>query len=70
METREGPYTENDIPRPLSADGITKLAGEHFVRANAAKHLVIRTCGLYGKNPSQGKDGLNFIEQMLKMANE
>jgi len=64
------PYTENDIPRPLNAYGITKLAGEHFVRANTAKHFVVRTSGLYGKSPCRGKGGLNFIELMLKLAKE
>jgi dTDP-4-dehydrorhamnose reductase len=64
------PYTEEDTPRPLNAYGITKLAGEHFVRANTAKHFVVRTSGLYGKSPCRGKGGLNFIELMLKLAKE
>ncbi len=64
------PYVEEDSPRPLNAYGITKLAGEHFVRATANKHFVVRTSGLYGKSPCRAKGGLNFIELMLKLAKE
>jgi dTDP-4-dehydrorhamnose reductase len=64
------PYLEEDNPRPLNAYGITKLAGEHFVRATTAKQFVIRTSGLYGKSPCRAKGGLNFIELMLKLAKE
>jgi dTDP-4-dehydrorhamnose reductase len=64
------PYVEEDFPRPLNAYGITKLAGEHFVRATTGKHFVVRTSGLYGKNPCRAKGGLNFIELMLKLAKE
>jgi dTDP-4-dehydrorhamnose reductase len=64
------PYTEDDSPCPLNTYGITKLAGEHFVRSYAEKHFVIRTSGLYGKSPCRAKGGLNFIELMLKLAKE
>jgi dTDP-4-dehydrorhamnose reductase len=64
------PYVEDDNPRPLNAYGITKLAGEHFVRSTTDKYFVIRTSGLYGKNPCRAKGGLNFIELMLKLAKE
>jgi len=68
--SKGSPYTENDSPRPLNAYGITKLAGEHFVRSNTEKHFVVRTSGLYGKSPCRAKGGLNFIELMLKLAKE
>jgi len=64
------PYVEDDNPRPLNAYGISKLAGEHFVRATTERHFVVRTSGLYGKNPCRAKGGLNFIELMLKLARE
>jgi dTDP-4-dehydrorhamnose reductase len=68
--SKGSPYTEEDNPRPLNAYGITKLAGEHFVRATTARHFIIRTSGLYGKNPCRAKGGLNFIELILKSAKE
>ncbi|MGB9432365.1 MAG: dTDP-4-dehydrorhamnose reductase [Candidatus Acidiferrum sp.] len=68
--SKGSPYFEEDEPRPLNAYGITKLAGEHFVRATTAKQFVVRTSGLYGKSPCRAKGGLNFIELMLKLAKE
>jgi dTDP-4-dehydrorhamnose reductase len=68
--SKGSPYFEEDEPRPLNAYGITKLAGEHFVRATTAKHFVVRTSGLYGKSPCRAKGGLNFVELMLKLARE
>jgi dTDP-4-dehydrorhamnose reductase len=68
--TKGSPYVEEDAPRPLSAYGNSKLAGEYFVRATTGRHFVIRTSGLYGKSPCRAKGGLNFIELMLKLAKE
>jgi len=65
------PYVETDVPRPLNAYGVSKLAGEHFVTTLATKHFVVRTSGLYGANPSRAKvGGLNFVRLMLKLAKE
>lgn len=67
---KHSPYVEDDSPRPLNVYGITKVAGEHFVRCTTDRHFVIRTSGLYGKSPCRAKGGLNFIELMLKLAKE
>lgn len=64
------PYTEMDIPLPLNVYGNTKLAGEHFIRSLAGKHQVVRTSGLYGKQPCRAKGGLNFVERMLELATQ
>lgn len=64
------PYHEEDPPRPLSVYGNTKLAGEYFVRGAADRHFVLRTAAIYGKNPCRAKGGLNFVQLMLKLANE
>src|SRR5262249_33437089 len=68
-ETRRAPYAESDAPGPVSAYGVSKLAGEYFVRSICPKHFVIRTCGLYGVWGSGGKGG-NFVETMLRLAAE
>jgi dTDP-4-dehydrorhamnose reductase len=66
---RRTPYVERDCPGPISAYGMSKLAGEYFVRAICPKHLVIRTAGLFGLHGTGGK-GINFVELMLRLAKE
>jgi len=64
------PYEESDAPRPLNTYGITKLAGEHFVRSTLERHFILRTSALYGRHPCRGKGGLNFVDLMLKLGKE
>jgi dTDP-4-dehydrorhamnose reductase len=61
------PYTESDLPAPLSVYAVSKLAGEYMIPFNCQRYFVIRTCGLYGLAGSSGKGG-NFVETMLKKA--
>lgn len=68
-EARRQPWTESDAPGPVSIYGLSKLAGEYLVRALCPRHLVIRTCGLYGVWGSGGKGG-NFVETMLRLAGQ
>ncbi len=67
---KRAPYVESDLPHPLNVYAVTKVAGEHFVRANAEKHFIVRSSGLYGHNPCRAKGGRNFIDTMLKIAKE
>jgi len=67
--TGDTPWTEEDLPRPRSVYGLSKLAGEYLVRGALANHLVIRTCGLYGVWGTGGKGG-NFVETMLRVGVE
>ena len=55
------PYTEFDAPAPKAMYGITKLAGENFVKQFARDFFIIRTAWLYG-------DGKNFVRTMLRLA--
>lgn len=66
---KSAPYTEDDAPNPLNVYGVSKLAGEYFVRALCPKYFVIRTSGLYGVAGSSGKGG-NFVETMIRLAHE
>jgi dTDP-4-dehydrorhamnose reductase len=67
--SRDTPYLETDTPGPVGSYGLSKLAGEYFVRAYCPRHVVIRTCGLYGR-PSSGGKGRNFVETMLRLGRE
>jgi dTDP-4-dehydrorhamnose reductase len=62
---RSEPWSELDAPGPVSAYGLSKLAGEYFVRMLAPRHFVVRTCGLYGVQAARGKG--NFVETMLRL---
>lgn len=64
---RHSPYGEDDPALPLSAYAASKLAGEHFVRALAPRHYVLRVCGLFGLAGRATRHG-NFIETMLRAA--
>ncbi|HAG68775.1 MAG TPA: dTDP-4-dehydrorhamnose reductase [Lachnospiraceae bacterium] len=55
------PYTEFDKTGPVTMYGISKLAGEDFVREFAGKYFIVRTAWLYG-------DGKNFVRTMLKLS--
>ena len=68
-EPHTNPYTEFDIPVPLSVYGKSKLAGEGFVRHLCSKHFVIRTSGLFGVAGNSGK-GDNFAETVLRFGKE
>jgi dTDP-4-dehydrorhamnose reductase len=63
------PYSEADSPNPLNVYGVSKLAGEYFVRNICPKHFVMRTSGLYGVMGSSGKGG-NFVETLLRLSRE
>ncbi len=66
---RRQPWTEDDPPGPVSVYGLSKLGGEFLVRAEGPRHLIVRTCGLYGLWGSGGKGG-NFVETMLRLADQ
>jgi dTDP-4-dehydrorhamnose reductase len=61
------PWTEEDLPRPRSIYGLSKLAGEHAALAYAPGALVVRTGGLYGEHGSASKGG-NFVDRMIARA--
>jgi dTDP-4-dehydrorhamnose reductase len=61
------PYEEDDAPRPLSAYGVSKLAGELLVGASGAPYLLVRTSGVIGAGGSRVKGG-SFVERILARA--
>jgi dTDP-4-dehydrorhamnose reductase len=62
--SKEGSYTEDDIPNPLNVYGRSKLAGEKAVQAAGIPHLILRTSWVYGMR------GKNFLLTMMRLAGE
>ena len=58
------PYTEEDVPNPLSVYGRSKFLGENNVIKNHPSSLIVRTEWIYGKG------GENFITKVTKIARE
>ncbi|MDQ7821553.1 MAG: dTDP-4-dehydrorhamnose reductase [Candidatus Eremiobacteraeota bacterium] len=61
------PYMEDDAAGPLNTYGLSKLAGELFIRNTHEKHHVIRTASLYGATGSRGKGG-SFVKTVIEKA--
>jgi dTDP-4-dehydrorhamnose reductase len=59
--TASTPRRLEDVPKPLSVYGLSKLAGERVVRATlGARSLIVRTAWMYDAH------GNNFVNTMLK----
>ena len=63
---RGHPYAEDDLLDPLNVYGISKAAGEQLAMRANARHLVVRSAGLYGTATS--RKGWTFPELMLNKA--
>lgn len=63
---RQGGYSEQAQPQPISIYGKTKVEGEKYIRAYDRGYLV-RSSWLYGKTSQKGKPrGKNFVDIMIE----
>jgi len=58
------PYIETDIPNPINAYGMSKLAGEKLLIESRCRRCIIRLEWTYGKH------GDNFVTKLVKRAKE
>jgi dTDP-4-dehydrorhamnose reductase len=61
---KQTPYTEEDVPNPLSVYGRSKFAGEQAIQAVGTPHLIFRTSWVYGARRK------NFLLTVLRLARE
>lgn len=61
---KEGAYTEDDQPAPLSVYGASKLAGEQAVAAACDRYLIFRTSWVFAAH------GSNFLKTVLRLAQQ
>ena len=61
---KNGPYSEEDVPAPLSVYGASKLAGEQAIQAVGGDHLILRTSWVYSLH------GRNFLLTMRHLLQE
>ena len=59
---KEGPYADQDPPSPLNVYGHSKLAGEHAVREELERHLILRVSWVFSAT------GSNFVKTMMRLA--
>lgn len=62
------PYCEDDEPSPQGVYAQSKLGGEREAAA-WPKHIIVRTCGLYGKQGPK-TPASNFVETMLRLGQQ
>lgn len=62
--TKDGEYTEDDIPNPINVYGKTKYEGEIYVQELLEKYYIVRISWVFGEN------GNNFIDTMLRLAKD
>jgi dTDP-4-dehydrorhamnose reductase len=60
--SKGSPYTEDDVPNPLSVYAESKYEGERRVLESGASACVLRTAWLYGRH------GKNFVKAILAAA--
>lgn len=65
----KGPYSEEDLPRPINYYGKSKLAGENAAKAGCDKSTIIRTNVVYGQSSYGKNDFIRWIRDQLENGN-
>jgi len=68
--TKKAGYKEDDIPKPISAYGLSKYIGEEQVKNKTNKYYIIRPSRLFGLPAVSSGAKKSFVDVMLKLADE
>ncbi|MGD8307645.1 MAG: SDR family oxidoreductase [Ignavibacteria bacterium] len=66
FDGKNGPYSEDAVPNPLSYYGRTKLASENALKISGALYTILRTNVLYGTSPTSRPDFVKWVVNSLK----
>lgn len=66
FDGKNGPYTENDLPNPISYYGRSKLAGENVIRRFDIPYTIIRTNVLFGATKYGRPDFVKWVYDSLR----
>lgn len=66
FDGKNGPYTEDATPNPLSFYGRSKLASENALISSGIEHVIIRTMVLYGIGNTIKKNFALWLVETLK----
>jgi len=58
FDGEDGPYTEEDVPNPLSYYGLSKLKSEQLLQAHSVKWTVLRTIIVFGVGEKLSKGNI------------
>jgi dTDP-4-dehydrorhamnose reductase len=61
-------YPEDAPTNPLNTYGVSKVAGETYLRNNLPEHYIVRVASLYGRAGASGKSGGNFVNTIRNKA--
>lgn len=65
FDGNEGPYSEQDMPNPISYYGRSKLAGENAIKRFNIKNTIIRTNVLFGATKYGRPDFVKWVYDSL-----
>ena len=58
FDGKEGPYTERDMPKPISVYGESKLAAEKLLHQSGISYAIVRTVLVYGTSLNASRSNL------------
>jgi dTDP-4-dehydrorhamnose reductase len=66
FDGKNGPYTEEDKPNPISYYGRTKLASENVLKSSGTRYTVVRTNVLFGPAKFGRPDFVKWVVNSLR----
>jgi len=66
FDGKNGPYTENDAPNPISVYGSHKLEVERYIQENLTDYLILRTTVVFGNEKKRKNFAYKILDNLTK----